>query len=308
MTIYVLALALVTSTPIAQAQAQPETPSRLAELAAEARRLQTGGQRNEALALYRQILSQDPRHAEAHLGMGESLDLEGKFSEARQHLQKAIELSPEEDVNAALSAMGISYAFEGNAAEAAKYYQRAFDRQVKTGALDSAGGTANALGRVYLETGDIANAEKWYRTGYDSATKMATRTPAQEDLTEMRWRHAQARIAARRKQFDIARKHVDEVRAIVERGRLGPGQRVNYPHVAGYVAFYEGNADLAIAELLKADQADPFILALLAQAHEQKGDKAKAREIYTQIVAVPAHSLQTAFARPVAERRLAAGL
>jgi predicted Zn-dependent protease len=161
---------------------------------------------------------------------------------------------------------------------------------------------------VYLETGDIANAEKWYRTGYDSATKMATRTPAQEDLTEMRWRHAQARIAARRKQFDIARKHVDEGGAIVERGRLGPGQRVNYPHVAGYVAFYEGNADLAIAELLKADQADPFILALLAQAHEQKGDKAKAREIYTQIVAVPAHSLQTAFARPVAERRLAAGL
>lgn len=226
-------LALVMLTIAAETQAQPDTPSRLAELATQAWKLQTDGQRNAALALYRQILSQDPRNAPAHIGMGESLDLEGQFSEARQDLQKAIELSPEEDVNAALSAMGVSYAFEGNAAEAATYYQRAFDRQVQAGALDSAGGTANALGRVYLETGDIANAEKWYRTGYDSATKVATRTPAEADLTEMRWQHAQARIAARRKQFDIARKHVDEVRATVERGRLGPSQRANYPHVAG---------------------------------------------------------------------------
>lgn len=302
-----LALALVTLTITAGAQAQPETPSRLAELATQARKLQTDGQRRAALALYRQILSQDPRNAAAHLGMGESLDLEGQFSEARQHLQQAIALSPEKDVDPALSAMGVSYAFEGNAAEAAKYYQRAFDRQVQAGALDSAGGTANALGRVYLETGDIAHAEKWYRTGYDSATKVATRTPAQADLTEMRWQHAQARMAARRTQFDIARMHVDEVRAIVERGRLDPSQRANYPHVAGYVAFYQGNPDLAIAELLKADQADPFILSLLAQAYEQKKDQAKARELYAKIIALPAHSLQMALARPLAERRLAAG-
>jgi tetratricopeptide (TPR) repeat protein len=305
MAIYMLALALVTLTISPEAQAQPETPSKLAEMATQARKLQIDGQRTAAIALYRQILSQDPRNAAAHLGMGESLDLEGRLPEARQHLQKAIEVSAETDLNGALSAMGISYAFEGNAAEAAKYYQRAFDRQVQAGALDAAGGTPNALGRVYLETGDIANAEKWYRTGYDSARKGEGRTPAQVDLAEMRWHHAQARIAARRKQFDIASKHVDEVRAIIERGRLAPSQGANYPHVAGYVAFYQGNSDLAIAELLKADQADPFILSLLAQAYEQNKDQAKARELYAKIVALSAHSLQMAFARPLAERRLA---
>ena len=184
-------------------------------------------------------------------------------------------------------------------------YQRAFDRQVKAGALESAGGIANGLGRVYLETGDNANAEKWYRTGYESANKVPGRTPAQTDLTEMRWHHAQARIAARRKQFDIARKHVEEVRAIVERGQLGASQRVNHPHVAGYVAFYQGNLDVAIAELLKADQDDPFILSLLAQAYEQKKDQGKARELYTKIMSQSTHSLQMAFARPLAGRRLA---
>ena len=203
--------------------------------------------------------------------------------------------------------MAVSYAFEANAVEAAKYYQRAFDRHVQAGALDSAGGTANAIGRVYLETGDLANAEKWYRTGYDSAMKVAARTPAQTDLTEMRWQHAQARLAARRKQFDVARKHVDEVRAIVERGQINPSQRANYPYVAGYVAFYQDNADLAIAELLKADQNDPFILSLLAQAYEQKKDQVKARDLYAKIIALPSHSLQMAFARPLAGRRLGAG-
>ena len=303
---HIFALALAASTMAPQAQVQPDTAPALAELATQARKLQIDGQRSAALALYRKILSRDPRNADAHLGMGESLDLEGQFAQAREHLQKALELVPDEDRNAALSALGISYAFEGNAAEAAKYYQRAFDRQVQAGVLDSAGGIANAIGRVYLETGDLANAETWYRTGYDSAMKVAARTPAQTDLTEMRWQHAQARLAARRKQFDLARKHVDEVRAIVERGQINPSQRANHPYVAGYVAFYQGNADLAIAELLKADQADPFILSLLAQSYEQRNDQAKARELYAKIIAAPGHSLQTAFARPLAQRRLAA--
>jgi len=300
-------LTLATLTMAAMTQAPAGAPSKVGELVAEAQKRQSEGQRTGAIALYRQILAQDPRNAAAHRGIGESLDLEGQFSEARQHLEKAIELSPDEEMNAALSAMGVSYAFEGNAAAAAKYYQRAFDRHVQAGALDSAGGTANAIGRVYLETGDIANAEKWYRAGYDSAMKVASRTPAQTDLAEMRWQHAQARIAARRKQFDVARKHVDAVRVIVERGQLGASQRSNHPHVAGYVAFYQGDADLAIAELSKADQDDPFVLGLLAQAYEQKKDQAKARELYGKIIALPTHSLQMAFARPLAGRRLAAG-
>ncbi len=75
---YALALAIVTMT--AGAQAQPDTPSRLAELASQARKLQLDGQRSDAIVLYRQILAQDPRSADAHMGMGESLDLDGKFS------------------------------------------------------------------------------------------------------------------------------------------------------------------------------------------------------------------------------------
>ena len=275
------------------------------DLVKQGQKLESGGKHKEALALYRQALEKNPSQFEAHLAIGRVLDLEGQYAEARQHIQRGIELAPENGSNGALATMAVSYAFEGNAGAAAKYYQQVFDRQVKAGALDSAGGIANALGRVYLETGDSASAEKWYRTGYETAKKAANITPEQADLTEMRWLHAQGRIAARRQRFEQAHKYVAEVRAIVERGRLDEDQRLNLPHLAGYVAFYEGKHDEAIAALSKADQEDPFVLGLLAQSYEQKGDAAKARELYAKVLAAPGHSLQVAFSRPVAQRRLA---
>jgi tetratricopeptide (TPR) repeat protein len=280
---------------------QPE----LAELVKQAQKLESSGKRKEALTQYRQILEKDPSQYEAHLGIGRLLDIEGQYAEARRELQYAIELAPEASLNQVLSTMAISYAFEGNVAVSAKYYQKVIERQLQFGSPADAANTANALGRVYLETGDFANAEKWYRSGFEMAGKAPKRTPADNDLAEMRWHHAQGRIAARRKQFGAARKHVEQVRAIVARGTLDEPQRANAPHLAGYVAFYEGNYDAAIAELGKADQGDPFILRLQAQSYEQKKDNAKAREFYTRILDLPGHTLQVAFARPLAARRLA---
>lgn len=278
-----------------------------AALVKEAQKLESSGQRSEALERYRKALELDPARFDAHLGLGRVMDLEGKYGEARQHIQKAIDLAPESGQNAALSTMGVAYAFEGKAAESAKYYQKVFDRQMASGAHDAAAGTANALGRVYLETGDAGNAEKWYRTGYETSQKIDKRSSEDVDLWEMRWHHAQARIAARRKQFDAARKHADAVRALVEKGTLDEGQRAAYPYLVGYVALYEGKHDEAIAALSTADQEDPFVLSLLAQAYEHKKDQAKAQELYKQILEIGGHSLPVAFSRPLARKRLAGG-
>jgi tetratricopeptide (TPR) repeat protein len=276
-----------------------------AGLVEQAQKLESNGKRSEALALFRQVIEKTPADFQAHLGIGRILDAQGKYIEARRHLQSAIEFATERELNEALSTMAVSYAFEGNAGTAAKYYQKVIERLTQFGAPLDVATTANALGRVYLETGDFANAEKWYRAGYDSTKKADKPAPEQVDLAEMRWEHAQGRIAARRRQFDQARKHLAQARAVVERGTIAAAQSTNIPYLAGYIAFYEGRVDEAIAELSKADQRDPFILSLLAQAHEQKQDHQKARELYARILELPGHTLQVAFARPLAERRLA---
>jgi tetratricopeptide (TPR) repeat protein len=302
-TIPAFALAALSLVSLAARQAaQPDSEA----LVKEGQKLESAGQLSEALARFRKALELNPSRFDAHLGVGRVLDMEGKYEEARQYIQKAIDVAPESGRNSALSTMAVAFAFQGNAPESSRYFEKVFERQLAAGAPQAAAGTANALGRVYLETGDAANAEKWYRAGYEAAQKIDKLTAGDRDLWDMRWHHAQARIAVRRKQFDAARKHADAVRAIVEKGTLDEGQRANYPHLLGYLAFHEGRYDEAIAALSKADQEDPFILALLARAHEQKKDQARARELYETIVEIPGHSLQVAFSRPLAQKRLAA--
>ena len=90
--------------------------------------------------------------------------------------------------------MAVAFAFEGKAAESAKYYQQVFDRQMKANAPDAAAGTANALARVYLETGDLANAEKWYRTGYETSQKIEKLTPEDKELRQTVRRFGEQRL------------------------------------------------------------------------------------------------------------------
>lgn len=274
-------------------------------LVKEGQKLNRAGNQDEALALYERALKADPNLFDAHLAAGIALDLKGDYARARVHLQRAIDSAPEEARPQALSAMAVSYAFEGDAASAAKYYQQQFDLHVKSQHLDNAAATANAAGRAYLESGDLENAEKWYALGHDTARKLTGLPPDQVDLWELRWHHAQARIAARRGDRAQADAHTVKVREIVAKGDLNAEQAPAYQYLLGYVALYAGNYDSAIAELLKADQTDPFILGLLAQAYEKKGDAARARERYQQVLEWNSHNLQNAFSRPLARRKLA---
>jgi Tfp pilus assembly protein PilF len=68
----------------------------------------------------------------------------------------------------------------------------------------------------------------------------------------------------------------------------------------GYIAYYAKDYQTAIDELLRGDQNDPFVLGLIAQAYQRRGDREKATEYYRKVMASPAHSINAAFARPLA--------
>ena len=82
-------------------------------------------------------------------------------------------------------------------------------------------------------------------------------------------------------------------------------QQIQYPYLVGYADLYLKDYQGAIASLQRADQRDPFILNLLAQAYEKSGDPVHAREYYTQVLTSNAHSPNNAFARPLARKKLA---
>jgi tetratricopeptide (TPR) repeat protein len=282
---------------------QPTQKATAGDLVKAGQKLNSEGNQDQALALYRQALQLSPNLFEAHLGTGVALDLKGDYEEARQHLGKAIELAPPEAKVQALRTMAISYAFESNASQAAKFEQQAFDAQNAKQDFEGAAGTADELARIYLESGDLDAAYKWYQTGHATALRKPNTTQAEKDLWNFRLEHAQARIAARRGQSQEAQEHIAAAKAILDKGS-NPDQARFYPYLAGYVALYLGDYGTAIANLAKADQRDPFILSLLAQAYEKSGDNAQAMEYYRKVLKLNTHNPTNAVARPLAKKKL----
>ena len=273
------------------------------DLIKQARKLNNEGHQDQALALYTQVLQAKPSSYHANLGAGVVLDLDGRYDEARRYLVKAIEVAPPESKSQAARAMAFSYAFERKAADAARYERPLYDEDIAGKNFFAAGEVANELARIYLESGDLDNAQKWYAMGHEAGLKQSDIKPAGIDLWNFRWEHAQARIAARRGKRADAQKHVAAAKAILDKG-ANPQQAPFFPYLEGYVAFYLGDTKAAIAALLKADQHDPFILVLLAQAYEKSGDKTQAMEYYRKVLASNNHGPTNAFARPIAKKKV----
>jgi tetratricopeptide (TPR) repeat protein len=128
--------------------------------------------------------------------------------------------------------------------------------------------------------------------------------PARLDLSNFRWEHAQARIAARRGNEREAESHVTAAKAILDKG-TNAEQAQFLPYLQGYVAYYGGDYKTALDELLKANQSDPFIQCLIGQTYEKLGEKAKAIEFYRKGASASSHNPLAAYAVPFSKKRLA---
>jgi tetratricopeptide (TPR) repeat protein len=306
----VAAAAPSTDQPFARARQQaPPAAQQPADPAADALRagqqLMRDGKADEALAAYLQAVEKFPTSVPARIRVGVQLDLMGRYAEARTHFDKALAmpLTPALEANA-LRSMAMSYAFESNCKGAIPYESRLYERYLtKDKDFYMAGEIANELARVCIEAGDFQTAEAWYRRGYEAGLQEPDISAARKDLWEFRWQHAQARLAARRGDRALAEKHVAAAKTALDTG-TNPDQAPFFPYLVGYVAFYSGDYKAALAEFMKGNQNDPFILSLIAQSYEKLGDQSAAKEYYTKVMASTAHNPTNAFARPLARKKL----
>lgn len=289
--------------PVARAAAaqMKKTEDPAVALVKEGRALNREGKHEQALERYRKAYAISPKLFEAHAGAGATLDLMGKYKEAREELSKAIVDAPAESRPRALKMMAISYAFTCQPRESEKYEQRAFDEQISARDFYAAGETADELARIYLECGNPTAAEKWYRKGHDTGLQKPNITEAEKALWNFRLEHALARIAARRGQRAEAQKHVAAAKALLDKGYKWQKQQAPYfPYLTGYVAFYFRDYRTALADFQKANLHDPFILNLIAQTYAKLGEKMQAMAYFRKVLESSAHNPNNAFARPLA--------
>jgi Flp pilus assembly protein TadD len=281
----------------------------------QAQQLLRDGNTNEALAAVRAQLAATPDSPQVANGAGTLLDLMGRGTEARQAFQKAIELASSRAAKAnAERAMAMSYAFDGDCKNTARYEQMVFDYWVTQTSADprnawyQQGEMADEAARVCIDSGDLDTAYKYYKMGYQAGIQEPGISPGRKLLWEFRWEHAQARIAARRGNQDEARKHVAAARAAIDSMTTAdPGlanqQKQFLPYLTGYVAFYSGDYKTALSDFEQAGN-DPFIQCMLGETYEKLGEKDKAMEAYRRAATTTAHNPPAAYARPFARKKL----
>lgn len=292
-----------------QQQLDPNTPAGMAQ---QARRLMGQGKLDEALEQAHKAMQADPKSVDAHQAIGIILDLQGKYAEARKHLQAALDNATDDRQKAGVRrSLAVSYFFERNAKGAEDAERPLIEQYLAKKDYVSAADVSNELARLLLESEDYKGATKYYQMGYDASTQ-ADIKPEDHALWEWRWHNAQARVAARQGKKAEAQKHVDAAKAALDKtgAENQKAQAQYWPYLTGYVAFYGGDYAKALSELQdasqKANQRDPFILALLAQAYEKTGKNAEAMELYKKILTMNIHNPTGAYARPLAQKKAGA--
>lgn len=288
---------------IAQPPQQGAGPASANNPLAPGQKLISEGKLDDAIAFYTKALQANPTAWEAYLGIGSALDLKGDYTAARENIQKAIDAAPATGKVRALRSMAVSYAFSGDATHAGTYEEQAYQLQFAANDFSGAAGTADEAARIYLENGDLDNARQWYAKGHSIALTDPKLSDADKDLWTFRWESAQARIAARGGDKAEAQQHLLAAKAALDKG-TNPEQAQFLPYLEGYIAFYGGDYKTAIGDLEKANQKDPFILVLIAQAYEKSGDQKNAMDYYHKVLEIYAHNPTCAFSRPLARTKV----
>lgn len=177
--------------------------------------------------------------------LGPQLIRAGRLEDALSVYQQAAEASPKSVP--ANNGAGVVLDLLGRYTEARKYLSQA----TKISTMPAKWLTE--LGRLCLDADDTDRAYRWYERGHEAGMETPNIRREFEDLWDFRWAHARARIAARRGKRKEARKHVATARAILAKG-TNPAQEMYFPYLTGYVAFYAGDyqAALACRPLLRA--------------------------------------------------------
>jgi tetratricopeptide (TPR) repeat protein len=246
------------------------------------------------------------------------LDREGATARARVIFQALMDSAADPAARAAAQrAMAMSYAFDGDCANAVKYetmviaYWATREQAEPQNAFYQEGEMANEAARVCIDAGDLDAAERWYRRGSELGAREPAPPTHSRSLWDYRLAHALGRLAARRGDTAEARRQIGNARRTLDGdSALASQQERFFPYLVGYVALYTGDLETAEAQLTNAvntrgNERDPFLRCLLAMTYERLGRQDEAKAAYQQAYDLAtAHNPPAAFVRPLARRKL----
>jgi tetratricopeptide (TPR) repeat protein len=271
-----------------------------------------------SLATRRACAQPGPAAPSAAMQRATHLDLEGATSQARVIFQSMIDSAADPAARAtAQRAMAMSYAFDGDCANAGKYDEMVIgtwktrEPAEPQNAFFQEGEVANEAARICIDAGDLDAAERWYRRGYALGVLEPSPATHARSLWDYRLAHALGRLAARRGDTTEARRQIAAARRILDAdSAMASTQERFFPYLVGYVALYTGDLPTAEAQLrtavgMRGSERDPFLRCLLGMTYARMGRQAEANAAYRQAYDLATgHNPAAAFVRPFVRRTL----
>jgi tetratricopeptide (TPR) repeat protein len=258
----------------------------------------------ESLASYRKALSLDSTFNSSYRGIGINLALQGKTADAVAEFEIAAEKARNSgEKRNAFYNMGFAWILAGNFQKAEETVQRSLAVSEKDKDLISQNSDFSSIAIIKLEQNQFREYEK-YKT---EAHKRLEASEASEDIKKLfriGWVFMESDVARKQGQLRKARDKAEEFRRVAV-----PEKDAYYAlmvqDLIGSLALAEKRYDDAIRELEKSYTSNCYILFRLGEAYAAKGDKAKAKELFSKVVNFNESDWGFAFLRAKAQKKLA---
>ncbi len=265
------------------------------------------GRYEESNEQYRKALEQDPNFNNSYIGIATNLNYLGRHDEARSYLSKRLESTPVVgEKRVALFAMAVSYADEGNLAQAVKMIER--EREIADQQHDMAAASAdvNLMGNLYYEMGEYDKAAERFEESVELFAQAPNVNESQIANNKLNHHYDMGRVEARRGNLEAAREHYDQYLAGANQNQ-NQFQQWAANQLGAIIALQEKNWDKAITQLNASNLQNPYNVYLLALAQQGKGNGEKAKEYFERAYNNNAlNNIQQSFARMYAHKSLAA--
>ncbi|HWZ58521.1 MAG TPA: tetratricopeptide repeat protein [Gemmatimonadaceae bacterium] len=269
---------------IALVPADPNPYDSYAEL------LMKTGRFDESIAQYRKALSIDPHFGSSHVGIATDDMFKGHTNEAIGEAQQLYDAARDDgDRRNAMFTQVMIYVDAGLTAKALK--RMADYNAIATKSADTAAMAADnvATGDILLDAGRPDEARAHYEMARTMVLASGLSTDVKDDA-KLASTYDLARVALRKKDLPTAKTMcADYLNGAHARHN---DVRIRQAHeLAGTIALQEKQFDQAVAELMQANQQDPFVLYSTALAYQGSGQTDKAAAFFRQ--AANANTLPT---------------
>jgi tetratricopeptide (TPR) repeat protein len=264
------------------------------------------GRFDESIVNYQKALKVDPNFVASHIGIAANYMYKGDLDSGSAQLQKLSAIARNDgERRQALFTQMVLYVDAGKIDMALQELEKQYALGEKINNVTAMAGDCGFKGAILLETGKYDDALKAYEK---SAQLIASSDLSQElkDNAQLFLHYNRAAVALGKKDLKKAKAETEIFRKEAEASKNVNQIRLGH-ELTGRIALADKKNDMAVEELLQANQQNPYNLYRIALAYQAKGDKAKAKEFCkkaAQFNGVP--GLNYAFIRIKAEKLLSA--